>query len=360
MAVTIVTGSAGLIGAAACRAFAQRGHAIVGIDNDMRRRFFGDRASTAWNRNALERDVPGYTHIAADIRDEKAIDTVFDRYGREIIAVIHAAAQPSHDWAAQEPMTDFSVNAMGTLVLLEATRRHAPEAAFAFLSTNKVYGDAPNRLPLVELETRFELRADHPFAANGIDETMSIDHTLHSLFGVSKASADLMVQEYGRYFGLRTGSFRCGCLTGADHSGAELHGFLAYLMECALTDKPYTVFGHRAKQVRDNIHASDLASLLCAFVERPGAGVVYNMGGGRHSNCSMIEAIAGCEKRTGRRMRWSYSEDARIGDHIWWISDTRRFEADYPEWRPRYDIERILDELHDGLSRRLKGSDHAA
>ncbi|MGE0724513.1 MAG: NAD-dependent epimerase/dehydratase family protein [Alphaproteobacteria bacterium] len=360
MAVTVVTGSAGLIGAAACRAFARRGHAVVGIDNDMRRTFFGDGASTAWNRHALERDLPGYRHVDADIRDAAAIDAAFARHGPDIAAVVHAAAQPSHDWAARSPMTDFSINATGTMVLLEATRRFAPRAAFAFLSTNKVYGDAPNRLPLVEAETRLELHPDHPFAARGIDETMSIDRTLHSLFGVSKAAADLMVQEYGRYFGMATASFRCGCLTGADHSGAELHGFLAYLMECALADRPYTVYGHRAKQVRDNIHADDLAEAIWAFAERPRAGAVYNMGGGRRSNCSMLEAIAGCERRTGRRLRWSYAETARTGDHAWWVSDTSAFESDYPDWRPAYGIERILDELHEGIARRLKEAGRAA
>ncbi|MCC7274909.1 MAG: NAD-dependent epimerase/dehydratase family protein [Alphaproteobacteria bacterium] len=360
MAVAIVTGSAGLIGAAAVRQFSRQGVDVVGVDNDLRRYFFGESASTAWNRQALEREVPGYRHVVADIRDEAAMNDLFRRYGRDVVAVIHAAAQPSHDWAAREPITDFSVNATGTLVLLEATRRHAPEAAFAFLSTNKVYGDTPNHLPLVEHATRFELDAAHPFARHGIDETMSIDGTLHSLFGVSKAAADLLVQEYGRYFGLRTACFRGGCLTGADHSGAELHGFLAYLMQCALTDRPYTVFGHKAKQVRDNIHAADLASALWAFVGQPRSGVVYNMGGGRHSNCSMLEAIAGCERRTGRPMKWSYKDDARVGDHIWWISDTRKFQADYPGWRYEYDLERILDEMHEGLARRLRDTTHAA
>ncbi|BBK30828.1 CDP-paratose 2-epimerase [Stella humosa] len=353
MAVAIVTGSAGLVGAAAVRKFAAQGLDVVGIDNDLRRHFFGEAASTAWNRQVLEREIPAYRHVSADIRDADAIDRVFADHAGSIKAIVHAAAQPSHDWAARDPIMDFSVNANGTLVLLEATRKHAPDAAFVFLSTNKVYGDTPNDLPLVEQEMRFELDPAHPYARHGIDEHMSIDGTLHSLFGVSKAAADLLVQEYGRYFGLRTACFRGGCLTGADHSGAELHGFLAYLMRCAVTDKPYTVFGHKAKQVRDNIHADDLAAALWAFVERPRPASVYNIGGGRHANCSMLEAIAGCERRTGRPMRWSYSDDARTGDHIWWVSDTRRFQADFPDWRYRYDLDGILDQMHAAVERRL-------
>lgn len=354
MAVAIVTGSAGLVGAAAVRRFASEGLDVVGIDNDLRRHFFGEAASTAWNRQVLEREVPGYRHVAADIRDADAIGRVFAEYGANVRAVVHAAAQPSHDWAARDPVMDFSVNANGTLVLLEATRKHAPQAAFVFLSTNKVYGDTPNDLPLVEREMRWELDPAHRWAEHGIDETMSIDGTMHSLFGVSKASADLLVQEYGRYFGLGTACFRGGCLTGADHSGAELHGFLAYLMRCAVADRPYTVFGYKAKQVRDNIHADDLAGALWAFVQRPRPASVYNIGGGRHANCSMLEAIEGCERRTGRPMRWSYSDQARMGDHMWWISDTRRFQADFPDWRYQHDLDAILDQMHEAVERRLR------
>lgn len=350
MSVAIVTGSAGLIGSETVRLFAEKGLKIVGIDNDMRSRFFGPSASTEWNRGVLERSVPGYVHENIDIRDESAIDAVFARYGRDIVSIVHTAAQPSHDWAAREPMTDFSVNATGTLVLLEATRKHCPDATFIYMSTNKVYGDTPNRLPLIEQDKRWEIDAAHPFAEYGIDESMSIDNNMHSLFGVSKAAADLMVQEYGRYFGMKTGCFRGGCLTGPAHSGAELHGFLAYLMKCAIEGKAYTVFGYKGKQVRDNIHAHDLVEALWQFQQAPRAGEAYNMGGSRHSNCSMHEAIEICERLTGRPMIYSYSEDNRAGDHIWWISDVRKFQSHYPDWKYRYDLEGILAEIHDALA----------
>src|SRR5690242_6039948 len=302
MGVAIITGSGGLIGSEAVRFFAAKGLTVVGIDNDMRARFFGPEASTRWSWTELQRTTPSYTHVEADIRDTTAIDRVFEKYRHDIAVVIHTAAQPSHDWAAREPLTDFTVNAQGTLILLEATRRHCPDAVFLFCSTNKVYGDTPNRLPLVELETRWELPASHLFGEHGIDESMSIDATTHSLFGVSKCAADLLVQEYGRYFGLKTACFRGGCLTGPGHSGAQLHGFLAYLVKCAVTGKPYTVFGHKGKQVRDNIHARDLVSAFWHFFERPRQGEVYNIGGSRFANCSMLEAIRIAEELTGRPM----------------------------------------------------------
>jgi CDP-paratose 2-epimerase len=353
MSVIVVTGSAGLIGAEASRLFADVGFDVVGIDNDMRRVFFGDDASTAWSRQRLEMEVRSYRHVDGDIRDGALIDRLFARHGRAIAAIVHTAAQPSHDWAARDPQTDFTVNANGTLNLLEATRQHCPDAAFVFTSTNKVYGDAPNRLPLVELDARWEVAPDHPYAEHGIDEKMSVDHCLHSLFGSSKLAADIMVQEYGRYFGIRTGVFRGGCLTGPGHSGAMLHGFLAYLAKCAVTGEAYTVLGYKGKQVRDNIHSYDLVNAFWHFVQAPRSGAVYNIGGGRHANCSMLEAIASCERLTGRPMNWSYSEQNRTGDHIWWISDVRRFQADYPEWRYRYDIEAILGEIVDDVSSRI-------
>lgn len=353
MSVAIVTGSAGLIGAQAVRFFARQGLDVVGIDNDMRRYFFGDEASTDWSRRRLEQDVPGYVHVDLDIRDQGAVDAVFRRYGTAVSAVIHTAAQPSHDWAAREPITDFTVNANGTLVLLEATRQHCPDAAFIFTSTNKVYGDTPNRLPLTELETRWELPDSHSWGAHGIDETMSIDGTLHSLFGASKVAADVLVQEYGRYFGMKTGCFRGGCLTGPGHSGAQLHGFLAYLMKCAVSGAPYTIFGYKGKQVRDNIHSYDLVNALWHFCQAPRSGEVYNIGGSRHSNCSMLEAVRMCEALTGRPMNTSYSETNRTGDHVWWISDIRKFQSHYPEWRQDYDIERLMREIHDELVERL-------
>jgi CDP-paratose 2-epimerase len=352
VSVAVVTGSAGLIGSAATRLFASRGLDVAGIDNDMRSYFFGAEASTAWSRERLERDLPGYAHHAVDIRDREALGKIFRRHGRAISAVIHTAAQPSHDWAARDPQTDFAVNANGTLNLLELTRSECPDAVFIFVSTNKVYGDTPNRLPLEERETRYELAESHPWARHGIDESMSIDHNLHSLFGVSKAAADLMVQEFGRYFGMRTAAFRAGCLTGPDHAGAPLHGFLAWLVKCAVSGEPYTVLGYKGKQVRDNIHALDLVEAFWHFFEAPRAGEVYNIGGGRHSNCSMLEAIQIAERLTGRPMNWSYREENRIGDHLWWISDVRRFQGHYPGWRYQYGLEAILREIHAGMVER--------
>ncbi len=353
MDVAIVTGSAGLIGSEAARFFADQGLRVIGIDNDMRSTFFGDDASTAWNRQRLQSDVRGYRHVDADIRDADAMEAVFRRHAGSIATVIHAAAQPSHDWAAMDPITDFTVNANGTLVLLEMTRRFAPAASFLYMSTNKVYGDTANRLPLVELDTRWECDASHRFAEHGIDESMSIDTTMHSLFGVSKASADLMVQEYGRYFGIPTACFRGGCLTGPAHSGVPLHGFLSWLVKCAVTGQPYTVLGYKGKQVRDNIHAADLVSALWQFFRKPRVAEVYNIGGSRHSQCSMLEAIAICERLTGKPMDWRYSEDNRAGDHIWWVSDVRKFQSHYPEWRYRYDLEGLIGEIHAALDDRV-------
>jgi CDP-paratose 2-epimerase len=352
MAVAVITGSAGLIGAEAARFFAAKGLDIVGIDNDMRCEFFGEEASTAWNRRRLESELRAYRHFDMDIRDQSAVADLFERYGASVTVVIHTAAQPSHDWAAKAPSVDFSINAGGTLNLLEATRQHSPDACFIFTSTNKVYGDTPNRLPLVEQPTRWELLDDHPYGRYGIDESMSIDQTMHSLFGASKVAADVLVQEYGRYFGMKTACFRGGCLTGPGHSGTELHGFLAYLVKCAVTDTPYVVFGYRGKQVRDNIHSFDLVNAFWHFFEVPRAGEVYNIGGGRHCNCSMLEAIEKCQSLTGRELQWSYSEANRAGDHIWWISDIRRFQTHYPGWSMRYDIDAILYEIFDAVSGR--------
>jgi CDP-paratose 2-epimerase len=351
VSLAIVTGSAGLVGAEAVRFLAAENLDVIGIDNDMRRAFFGDAASTAWSRHRLEQEVRRYHHINGDIRDQSLVDALFTQYGTAITAIIHAAAQPSHDWAARDPQTDFTINANGTLNLLEATRRHCPDASFIFMSTNKVYGDRPNELPLVEKDTRWEISPDHPFAEEGIDEAMSIDASLHSLFGASKVAADVLVQEYGRYFGMRTACFRAGCITGPGHSGAMLHGFLAYLAKCAVTGAPYTVFGYGGKQVRDNIHVHDLVSAFWHFIRAPNSAAVYNVGGGRHSNCSMIEAISLCERLVGRAMKWTYSDQNRTGDHIWWISDVRRFRADYPEWEYKYSLEGLLREIVDASRR---------
>ena len=354
MSVAIVTGSSGLIGSETVKFLHERGLHVVGIENNMREYFFGRDGSTDWNTGLLKRTLRNFTHVPADVRDQGEVFGVFEKFGADVSLVVHTAAQPSHDWAAKEPFTDFTVNANGTLVLLEATRRYCPEAVFIFTSTNKVYGDTPNELPLVEHETRWEVDPAHPYAEHGIDESMTIDQSKHSLFGVSKVAADVLTQEYGRYFGLKTGTFRGGCLTGPAHSGAELHGFLAYLVKCAITGKHYTIYGYRGKQVRDNIHAYDLVSAFWHFFQSPRPGEVYNLGGSRHSNCSVLEAIGYAEELCGRRLNYHLSDDARSGDHIWWISDVRKFQRDYPDWNYRYDLKRILQEIVEATEERLR------
>lgn len=353
MDIAIITGSAGLVGSEAVKFFADKGFEIVGIDNNMRKYFFGNEASTAWNAENLKKNVSGYTHYEADIRKEKEIEKIFSKYGKDIKVIIHTAAQPSHDWAAKEPFTDFTVNANGTLVMLEMTRKYCPDAVFIFTSTNKVYGDSPNSLPLVEKETRWEIDESHKYYENGIDESMSIDQTKHSLFGASKVAADVLVQEYGRYFEMKTACFRGGCLTGPGHSGTQLHGFLAYLLKCAITGDSYTVLGYKGKQVRDNIYSYDLVNMFWHFYQNPRKGEVYNAGGGRHSNCSMLEAIKMCEELTGKKMNWTYSDTNRLGDHIWWISDVSKFKNHYPKWEYKYSLSDIFQDIHDGLVQRL-------
>ncbi len=354
MKVAIITGSAGLIGSEAVSFLQAKGFKVVGLDNDLRSYFFGAEGSTNWKKVELEEKLKNYHHHSIDIRSEESINEIFQKYGEDIEVVIHTAAQPSHDWAAKEPLLDFHVNATGTLHLLEATRKFAPKSSFIFTSTNKVYGDRPNLLPLQEGDKRFELAKDHHFFNYGIDESMSIDQSKHSLFGVSKASADLMVQEYGRYFGLKTAIFRGGCLTGPAHSGAELHGFLAYLVRCALTGRPYTIFGYRGKQVRDNIHSNDLVSAFYEFYENPKSAAVYNIGGGRFSNCSILEAIEIIDHLAGKKVNFTLSDQERSGDHIWWVSDTRKFQRDYPNWKQVYDIKTILNEIILSTEERLK------
>lgn len=346
MSVAVITGSCGLIGSESAAHFGD-GMTVAGIDNDMRAVFFGPDASTRANRRRLERRLgSSYEHHDLDIRDREGVLRLFERYGRQISLVVHTAAQPSHDWAAREPFTDFDINAVGTLNLLEATRLHAPEATFIFTSTNKVYGDRPNSLPFVELEKRWELEPGHRYEG-GIDETMSIDESLHSLFGASKVAADVLVQEYGRYFDLRTACFRGGTLTGPNHAAAELHGFLAYVVRCAMTRTPYTIFGYGGKQVRDAIHSSDLIACFDEFQRAPRVAEVYNIGGGRHSNVSVLEAIDLVQEVTGEEMTWTLSDDARVGDHIWWISDNGRFASHYPEWKQAYDVRAIAEELYE-------------
>jgi CDP-paratose 2-epimerase len=345
MSVAIITGCSGLIGSEAVKFFHDKGFDVVGIDNNMRQYFFGADGSVDWNTRELRRTLPRFKYFNSDIRDEEAVTSIFRKFGRDTSVVIHAAAQPSHDWAAKEPMTDFSINATGTLVMLEATRRYCPDASFIFTSTNKVYGDTPNRLPLIEGESRWEIDPKHTYFRHGIDESMSIDSSKHSIFGASKIAADVMTQEYGRYFGLKTGVFRGGCLTGPAHSGAKLHGFLAYLVKCVVHDQPYTIFGYKGKQVRDNIHSNDLVRAFWHFSLDPKPGSVYNIGGGRHSNCSVLEAIALAERFAGRYLDYSISDTAREGDHIWWISDTRKFKVDYPDWKQEYDLKSTIREI---------------
>jgi CDP-paratose 2-epimerase len=352
MSLVLITGASGLIGSEATRFFASQGFDVVGVDNDLRRYFFGDDGSTTWRRKMLEENVRGYRHVDADIRDDRAMDRLFASHGGSINLVIHTAAQPSHDWAAREPLTDFTVNANGTLILLEMVRRHCPEAPFIFTSTNKVYGDTPNRLPLVELDTRWSVDEHHPFSRHGIDESMSIDSSMHSVFGASKVAADVMVQEYGRYFGLKTACFRGGCLTGPGHSGAELHGFLSYLVKCAVTGRPYTVFGYKGKQVRDNIHSHDLVQAFWHFYRAPRSGEVYNIGGGPQSNCSMLEAITIVERLTGRPLSWTYSDTNRAGDHVWWVSDIRKFAGHYPGWSLSYSLDKTIEEIYADVTER--------
>lgn len=344
MATAIVTGSGGLIGSETARFLVAEGFDVVGIENDMRARFFGPASSTASVTSTLLAELDGFRVEEVDIRDGEAIERIFAAAGARIEIVVHAAAQPSHDWAASDPMTDFGVNATGTMNLLAATRAHCPEATFVFLSTNKVYGDHPNGLPLEARETRYELPEEHQWHG-GIDTSMSIDRCTHSLFGVSKAAADLAVQEYGRYFDMPTVCFRGGCLTGPQHAGAELHGFLAYLMKCTVTGAPYTVFGYEGKQVRDNIHAHDVSRAINAFHRSPRAGVVYNLGGGRANSISMLEAIELCERVSGGRLSWKLGDGPRTGDHMWWISDLKPFRADHPGWEIEIGLEEIATEI---------------
>jgi CDP-paratose 2-epimerase len=347
MPIAIITGSGGLIGSESAQHFVESGYDVIGIENDMRARFFGPSASTAHTTDRLVRTLgDSFRSLEYDIRDADAVDRLFRRHQGSIELVIHTAAQPSHDWAASDPHTDFTVNANGTSVLLEATRRYAPSASFIFCSTNKVYGDLPNHLPLVEFDERLELPEDHRYS-RGIDTSMSIDGSTHSLFGVSKAAADLLVQEYGRYFGMATVCFRGGCLTGPNHAGAKLHGFLSYLMRCTMTGEPYTVFGYDGKQVRDNIHSADLVAAFDAFHCAPRPAAVYNIGGGRDSNCSMLEAISLCEEIAGRELDWTLSDENRIGDHRWWISDLDPLRRDYPDWRITYGVEEVLREIYE-------------
>jgi CDP-paratose 2-epimerase len=346
MPIAIVTGSGGLVGSEAVRYFVEEGFDVIGIDNDMRAHFFGRSASTRWQTERLVSLYPEFRSVELDIRDREGIDHLFAQNASRLELVVHAAAQPSHDWAALDPQTDFSVNANGTLNLLEATRRNKLDATFIFMSTNKVYGDRPNSLPFVEWPSRLDLPAEHEFY-DGVDTSMPIDASLHSLFGVSKAAADLLVQEYGRYFGMPTVCFRAGCLTGPNHSGAQLHGFLSYLMRCVATGTKYLVHGYEGKQVRDNLHSADLVGAFGAFHKSPSSAALYNVGGGRQNSCSVLEAISLCERIAGRDLDWSLEDTPRVGDHRWWISDLGGFRRDHAGWRIEHGLEETLREIYE-------------
>lgn len=348
----LITGSCGLVGSEAALYFAAQGFEILGMDNDMRAVFFGSDASTKWNLYVLSEKLGRkYVHCNGDIRDSHFLEDIFKNNHTEIKAIIHTAAQPSHDWAAKDPQTDFTINANGTLNLLELTRKFCPDSPFIFMSTNKVYGDVPNKLPLVEKERRWEIEKSHPYY-NGIDETMCIDQSKHSLFGASKLAADILTQEYGRYFNMPTVCFRGGCLTGPNHSGTMMHGFLSYLMKCAIAEDTYTIFGYKGKQVRDNIHSYDLVRMFEEYIKNPKSGEVYNVGGSRFSNCSVLEAIELCEQITGNKMKIAYSEKNRIGDHVWYISNVEKFKNHYPAWKYTYSIKETLIEIFDSIKDR--------
>lgn len=350
MSTVLVTGAGGLIGSEAVRFYAERGDKVIGIDNDLRAHFFGDEASTARTISRLNTelndgfDTQPFEFHRQDIRDRSFVEYIMGAAEPDLI--IHAAAQPSHDWAAKDPHTDFGVNAVGTLNLLEAMRQSSRDATFIHCSTSKVYGDTPNRLPLIEKPWRLDLPEDHPYH-EGIDTSMSIDQSLHSLFGVSKASGDLLVQEYGRYFGMNTVCFRPGCLTGPAHAGAELHGFLSYLMRCTMIGRKYTIYGYEGLQVRCNIHAHDLIRAFDAFHRNPRPGAVYNIGGGRVNACSVLEAIHICKRITGRELDYTIHPEPRIGDHRWWVSTNEPFKLDYPEWDLTVGLVETLQEIHD-------------
>jgi CDP-paratose 2-epimerase len=358
MKTVLITGSAGLIGSEAARHFAGLGLRVVGVDNDMRKAFFGGEASTAWNRAELQEALgDSYMHLSLDIRNRRDVLDLVADISSTLTLVIHTAAQPSHDWAAKEPFTDFDINAVGTLNLLEATRLSRPDVPFIFTSTNKVYGDTPNSLPLHEFPTRLDLPVDHELW-EGIKEDMTIDASLHSLFGASKVAADVLVQEYGRYFSIPTVCFRGGTLTGPAHSATRLHGFLGYVMRCTLSGTPYEVIGYGGKQVRDAIHSEDLVRAFEAFWRRPQAAAVYNIGGGRTSNVSVLEAIEKSQAISGRQLNFTVSDQQRTGDHRWWITDNAKFKGDYPEWSLEYDVDRILTEIYESNLDRWLASSH--
>ena len=344
MKIALITGSCGLVGSESSLFFSKKKFKILGIDNNTRKFFFGKDGDISWVRNKLIREIKNYNHFNIDIRNYKSLKKIFQKYKNNIKVIIHAAAQPSHDWAKNKPFIDFDINAKGTLNLLELTKIYCPNTPFIFMSTNKVYGDNPNFLPLIEKKTRWEIRSGHKYSA-GIDETMGIDNCTHSFFGASKAYADLIVQEYGKNIGLKTACFRAGCITGPNHSGAKLHGFLSYLVKASIQKKRYNLIGYKGKQVRDNIHSEDLVECFWQFYKHPKKGVVYNTGGGRYSNCSIIEALNLVEKITKIKIKKKIIKENRIGDHIWYVSSMKKFKKDYPLWKQKYSTQKIIKQL---------------
>ena len=346
MSLVLITGSCGLVGAESVRFFSDKGFDVIGIDNNQRKFFFGKDGYVNWVKKDLIKNNKNYSHYDVDIRNYYKLDKIFKKYKKKINLIIHSAAQPSHDWAIKKPFVDFEINAKGTLNLLELTKIYSPSSPFIFMSTNKVYGDNPNKLPLTEKKTRWEIDTKHLFF-NGITEKMSIDKAVHSFFGVSKSYADLIVQEYGKNIGLKTVCFRAGCITGPLHSGAKLHGFLSFLVKTIIKNKKYNLIGYKGKQVRDNIHSTDLVNCFWQYFKRPSKGEFYNVGGGRKSNCSILEAIYYIENKTGVEVNKTYSKTSRVGDHIWYISNMKKFKRDYPNWKQKFSTKNILDELID-------------
>ena len=349
MKIALITGSCGLVGSESAAFFSKKGFKIIGIDNNYRKVFFGKDGDISWLRNKLKKELKNYEHFNTDIRNFKNLKKIFKKFKKNISLIIHAAAQPSHDWAKNKAFIDFDINAKGTLNLLELTKLYCPNAPFIFMSTNKVYGDNPNLLPLMEKKTRWEIKKNHKFKS-GIDESMSIDNCTHSFFGASKSYADLIVQEYGKNIGLKTACFRAGCITGPNHSGAKLHGFLSYLVKASLQSKKYFLIGYKGKQVRDNIHSNDLVSCFWEYYKKPGHGEVYNIGGGRYSNCSVIEALNIVEDIAGIKIKKKILKQNRIGDHIWYVSNTRKFKKKYPNWKQKFSTRRIINELVEQFS----------
>ena len=346
MKIALITGSCGLVGSESSIFFSKKGFQILGIDNNAIKFFFGKDGDISREKKNLQKNIKNYNHLNIDIVNYQSLKKIFKKYNKKIKVIIHAAAQPSHDWAKDKPFIDFEINAKGTLNLLELTKLYCPDAPFIFMSTNKVYGDNPNFLPIYEKKTRWEIKRNHRFK-NGIDETMSVDNCTHSFFGASKTYADLIVQEYGKNTGLKTACFRAGCITGPKHSGAKLHGFLSYLVKTSIKKREYSIIGYKGKQVRDNIHSYDLVSSFWEFFKNPTKGEVYNTGGGRYSNCSIIEALNIVEKIAGIKIKRKILTKNRVGDHIWYITDMKKFKKKYPKWKQNYSTYKIIQELVD-------------